>query len=264
MCNDGIKSKERVAQFGEVYTPENIVKDMLDLVKDESYRIDSTFLEPACGNGNFLVEILSRKLETAEKLDKQDYDKNVFIAVSSIYAIDILEDNIQESKARMLEIVKTKYKNYTGNEIEVALIKSIVYILERNILWGDGLTGLSEEPDRYHLDMIITEWKVVDGQVHISEQTFNSLINQEDQVQLMLDLGLELDKPKEFVYDNIYVVGKDISLERIEELKVWCTRYIEVFGDAKEEEKEQEDVQEKKEEVKKPAPKKKSKAVVAW
>ena len=258
MCNDGIKSKERVAQFGEVYTPENIVKDMLDLVKDESYRIDSTFLEPACGNGNFLVEILSRKLETAEKLDKQDYDKNVFIAVSSIYAIDILEDNIQESKARMIEIVKTKYKNYTGSEIGEALLKSIVYILERNILWGDGLTGLSEEPDRYHLDMIITEWKVVDEQVHISEQTFNSLINQGDQVQLMLDLGIELDKPKEFVYDNIYVVGKDISLGRIEELKVWYTRYIEVLGNTK-----AEDVQEKKE-VKKPAPKKKSKAVVAW
>ena len=98
-----IKSKERVASRGEVFTAEREVKAMCDLVKDECERIDSRFLEPACGDGNFLAEILSRKLAVAQKQyakSPADYEKYSIQALSSIYGIDILQDNAQTCRER--------------------------------------------------------------------------------------------------------------------------------------------------------------------
>ena len=138
MTDGGIKSKKRVAEFGEVFTPKNIVDDMLDLVKEESYRVNSTFLEPACGNGNFLVEILKRKVGTVKK-DLSTFDTNMFKAVTTIYGIDIQLDNVEESKARMVEIIKTTYED-VGKELSDRTLKNYIYILDKNIIWGDALT----------------------------------------------------------------------------------------------------------------------------
>lgn len=121
-----IKSKKRVKDFGEVYTNEREVKAMLDLVKEESYQIDSLFLEPACGNGNFLVEILKRKLSVSKTKEE------VLIALSSIYAIDILEDNVLESKKRLYELVQD---NLTQEEA--------FFMMDQNIVCGDSLELLN-------------------------------------------------------------------------------------------------------------------------
>ncbi len=172
MWNEGIKSKERVAQFGEVYTPENIVNDMLDLVKEESERLESTFLEPACGDGNFLVKILERKLKTASEKPLEDFDRNVFIAVSSIYAIDILKDNIAEAKDRMIDIIKTSYRDTAGAEISAEMLKVVKYVLDTNVILGDSLTGLRVDTKE---DIIIAEWKMTDNNVNRTDYAFNSL-----------------------------------------------------------------------------------------
>jgi len=193
MVNGGIKSKERVSKLGEVFTPEHIVKDMLDLVKDESYRIDSNFLEPACGNGNFLVEILRRKLKTAGEQSKEDYNKNVFIAVSSIYAIDIMPDNIKEAKDRMIDIIKSKYDDIMGCGIGSNIEKSIKYILNNNIIWGNTLTGLYEP--KQDTEIIIAEWSISDDDDMVvrKDYIFNNLTS-----ELLRNVEIKRYEPIEF------------------------------------------------------------------
>lgn len=99
-----IKSKERVAEHGEVFTNEREVKAMCDLVKDETERIDSRVLEPACGDGNFLAEILNRKLGTVSKCyskSPNDWEQFSIVALSSLYGVDIMPDNAQECRDRL-------------------------------------------------------------------------------------------------------------------------------------------------------------------
>ena len=103
-----VKSKQRVADHGEVFTPAWMVEAMLDLVKEETDRIDSRFLEPACGSGNFLVQILRRKLAAVElKYHQSDFERQHYalLALMSIYGIELLVDNIAECRANMLEIL---------------------------------------------------------------------------------------------------------------------------------------------------------------
>jgi len=104
--SNDVKSKERVAQYGEVLTPPEIVNAMLDLVKQETERIDSRFLEPACGTGNFLTEIFKRKLKIVEdryKKNQLEYERYAVLAVSSMYGIDIQEDNVQECRYNFVQ-----------------------------------------------------------------------------------------------------------------------------------------------------------------
>ena len=101
------KSKQRITDHGEVFTPDWLVNAMLDLVKDETERLDSRFLEQACGSGNFLTKILKRKLATVEiKYAKSEFDRNQYAILSlmCIYGIELLRDNIEECKANLLEI----------------------------------------------------------------------------------------------------------------------------------------------------------------
>src|SRR5437899_12865948 len=96
-----IKSKERVADHGEVFTPPRMVEAMLDLVKDETERIDSRFLEPACGSGNFLGQVLRRKLAAVErKFGKSDFERRHYslLGLMCIYGIELLADNIAERR----------------------------------------------------------------------------------------------------------------------------------------------------------------------
>ena len=140
-----IKSRQRVAERGEVFTAEREVNAMLDLVKQETERIDSRFLEPACGNGNFLVEILRRKLEVVRRqYQKQlsELELQATIALSSIYGVDIMKDNVEECCQRLLDIVCRWYAEVhplqkTPTE---KLSATWSYLLHCNILWGDALT----------------------------------------------------------------------------------------------------------------------------
>lgn len=132
-----IKDKARVRERGEVFTDEREVKAMLDMVEKESYRLNSRFLEPACGNGNFLVEILRRKLETAHKMD--DWETAAFTAIDSIYGIDIMRDNVEESRCRMADIFKQAYQNRFGNEPTQELMTKAKRHIGARIICGDSL-----------------------------------------------------------------------------------------------------------------------------
>ncbi len=121
-----IKSKERISKYGEVYTPEWVVKKMCDMLPSDAWEaIEKTFLEPTCGNGNFLVEILSRKLDLCKN------EEDCYRALESIYGIDILPDNVEESKKRMLDLVQS--------EFGVFIIEDARRILDRQIICGDSL-----------------------------------------------------------------------------------------------------------------------------
>ena len=134
-----IISKQRVADHGEVFTPAWLVEAMLDLVKDETERIDSRFLEPACGNGNFLLPILRRKLAAVEvKYGKSDFERRHYalLALMCIYGIELLADNIAECRANVLEIF-AEYLNL-GDSDEIYHAAS--YVLSQNLVHGDALT----------------------------------------------------------------------------------------------------------------------------
>jgi len=134
-----IKSKQRVSDHGEVFTPEWLVDAMLDLVKDETERLDSRFLEPACGSGNFLIKILKRKLATVElKYSKSEFDRNHYalLGLMCIYGIELLEDNISECNANLLEI----FREYLNIDVKDALYSCADFVLSQNIVHGDALT----------------------------------------------------------------------------------------------------------------------------
>ena len=112
MSERQVKSRERVADHGEVFTAQREVNAMLDLVKQETERIDSRFLEPACGDGNFLAEILRRKLAAVRaryRKSPADYEKYAVVAVTSIYGVDILQDNVDACRQRLFGIWDGEY-----------------------------------------------------------------------------------------------------------------------------------------------------------
>ncbi len=134
-----VKSKQRVADHGEVFTPAWMVEAMLDLVKGETERIDSRFLEPACGSGNFLVRILQRKLAAVElKFGKSDFEKRHYalLALMCTYGIELLADNIAECRANMLEILA----DYLGLDESQDCYQAAFYVLSQNLVHGDALT----------------------------------------------------------------------------------------------------------------------------
>jgi len=139
-----IKSKRRVADHGEVFTPRWLVENMLDLVKGESERIDSRFLEPACGSGNFLVPVLQRKLAAVEsKFGKAEFERRHYalLAVMCTYGIELLADNIAECRANMLEVLGD-YLNLADTD---ELYRAAYYVLSQNLVHGDALTMLTHD-----------------------------------------------------------------------------------------------------------------------
>lgn len=157
-----VKSKQRIVNHGEVFTNEKEVNAILDLVKSETERIESRFLEPACGNGNFAIEILRRKLEVVElKYNKSyfEYEKYSIIALSSIYGIDILLDNVEECKERLFYIWNKEYEKNCKNETTDLCRQAARYILEKNIICGNALTmkNYRDEP------IIFSQWDLITG-----------------------------------------------------------------------------------------------------
>jgi hypothetical protein len=133
-----VKSKQRVSDYGEVFTPAWMVEDMLDLVRDESERIDSRFLEPACGSGNFLVSLAKRKLITVEKMyGKNEFEKRQYAILSlmCIYGVEIQMDNVLECRASLVSI----FDEYFGPSLTPELHSAAEYVVSQNIVHGDAL-----------------------------------------------------------------------------------------------------------------------------
>jgi hypothetical protein len=193
MAERQVKSKRRVAEHGEVYTAEREVKAMCDLVKTETERIESRFLEPACGNGNFLAEVLSRKLTVVKaRYGKSpfDYERYSVLAMTSIYGVDILEDNVQECRERLYQIWEQEYDANVKKQADDQCRRAVRYILEKNILCGDALT--MERSDGSPI--LFAEWSLVTGnQIKRRDFALNELLDGHER-QMTLDMvGWEYD-----------------------------------------------------------------------
>jgi len=198
-----VKSKQRVADHGEVFTAEREVNAMLDLVKQETERIDSRFLEPACGDGNFLVEILRRKLAVVKSKYRKspaDYEQNAVLAVTSIYGVDILQDNVEACRERLFQMWGKEYTANCKKETSDACREAVRYILRRNILCGNALTMVkvdeagqdTEEP------IVFSEWSFVTG----------ALLKRSD---YRLDVLLS-ENPQDEMYDMQFsLFGDDVA-----------------------------------------------------
>lgn len=141
-----IRSKKRVADHGEVFTPKWMVDSMLDLVKGETERIDARFLEPACGSGNFLVPVLQRKLTAVElKFGKSDFNKRQYglLSLMCCYGIELLADNIEECRANMLEVFSDYLRLSPGDD----LYRAASHVLAANLVHGDALTMKTTEEE---------------------------------------------------------------------------------------------------------------------
>ena len=147
-----IKDKSRVSNFGEVLTSKREVLDMLDLVNTETSRLDSRFLEPACGDGNFLTEVLNFKLDILEKnysKNQYEFEKFSIQIFTSIYGIDILEDNIISARERLFNQYFDLYNKKFKSNINQKLLDCIKYILKLNLVHADALSLKNVKNDKF-------------------------------------------------------------------------------------------------------------------
>ena len=203
MDKQHIVSKKRVADHGEVYTRKQEVNAMLDLVKQETERIDSRFLEPACGTGNFLAEVLARKLRVVEsryKKSQLEYERNSVLAVSSIYGIDILQDNVAKCRERLFNLFDKSYTHLYKTTAKNECRNTVQYIMEKNIIHGNALT-LKTAGDN-PLPIVFAEWSPVNGSM-LKRRDFSfkalltcgeepkqmSFLNEPEQLNMFSDLG---------------------------------------------------------------------------
>jgi hypothetical protein len=193
-------SKQRVADHGEVLTGKREVQAMLDLVKQETERIESRFLEPACGNGNFLAPILERKLAVVEKRygkAQLDFERNAVLAVSSIYGIDLLPDNVSQCRERLFAVFDSVYERLFPTTSKAGCRDAVRFILSRNIIWGDALSlkTVGDDPK----PILFSEWSPVNGSMlKRRDFVFKDLLDHEGMKELPLfsDLGEDVFLPK--------------------------------------------------------------------
>lgn len=155
---DFVRSTQRVADHGEVFTPERIVDAMLNLVADESHRIDSRFLEPACGSGNFLVPVLKRKLATVQNhYGKSDFERkhHALLALMCIYGIELLDDNVSECRDNLADVFAQFIEQSAGAE----WLDAARNVLAVNIVHGDALSMTTREIDPQPITF--PEWSYV-------------------------------------------------------------------------------------------------------
>ena len=181
-----VVSKQRVADHGEVYTAKREVNAMLDLVKEETERIDSRFLEPACGTGNFLVEILNRKMKAVRKHfsnNRYEYDLASAQAVSSMYGVELLADNVETCRSRLLEQYLDTYRQHLSVDASLEQERCVRFLLKKNILCGDALTMLQSDGK----PITFCEWTFIgmDGKVKRRDFELAELLR-----------NVEYDKPK--------------------------------------------------------------------
>ncbi|HEY5505302.1 MAG TPA: DNA methyltransferase [Sedimentisphaerales bacterium] len=191
-------SKQRVTDHGEVLTGKREVDAILDLVKQETERIESRFLEPACGNGNFLTEILERKLRVVESRygkSQLEYERNAVLAVSSIYGIDKLEDNVAKCRQRLFDVFDQKYSARFKAKAEDECRDAVKYILERNIIHGDALSLKTVDGKK---PIVFSEWSPVNGSMMKRRDfTFHGLLDHAaiSELPLFSDLGEDVFIP---------------------------------------------------------------------
>ncbi len=154
-----VKSKQRVADHGEVFTPAWMVEAMLDLVRDETGRIDARFLEPACGSGNFLVQILKRKLAAVElKYGKSDFERQHYalLGLMCIYGIELLADNIAECRTNVLDV----FADYLNMDETHDLYRAATHVLSVNLVHGDALSmrAVDGQPVKDRPPITFAEW----------------------------------------------------------------------------------------------------------
>lgn len=195
-----VVTKQRVADHGEVLTGQREVNAMLDLVHQETRRIESRFLEPACGNGNFLAEVLTRKLAVVEdryRRSQLEYERYSVLAVSSVYGIDILDDNVRECRDRLLGVFEAPYVRLFKEGIKDKCLAAVRFILGRNVIWGDALTLRTVGPDPGPI--VFSEWSSVNGSLlKRRDFSFRELLAQESykEMPLFSDLGDEAFVPR--------------------------------------------------------------------
>ena len=210
-----IKSKERVAQRGEVFTAEREVNAMLDLVANECLRPDSRFLEPACGDGNFLSAILRRKLaELRRKYKKsaRDYEKLSIVAIGSLYGVDIMNDNVEACRQRLYSIWDEEYTDHCASEASDEAREAARFIISRNIINGNALTLMCVDDEGHDTKapIVFSEWTLINGtQMQRSDYT-------------MADLLLHNDTSQEGGMGNLFALTE----EQKEEGGIFLRRYI--------------------------------------
>ncbi len=187
---DFIKSKARVIDHGEVFTPPGIVEAMLELVRSESERIDARFLETACGSGNFLIPVLKRKLVTVDRhYGKSDFEKrhHCLLALMSIYGIELLADNVAECREKLLEVIA----NHLGLTAEDQWCAAAGHVLDVNIVHGDALSMTTREVEPQPITF--PEWSYVGkGMYHRRDFRFDTLTQMStfgEEDTLFADLG---------------------------------------------------------------------------
>lgn len=194
-----VVSRKRVADHGEVYTAKREVNAMLDLVKQETERIESRFLEPACGTGNFLAEVLDRKLHIAGTRygkSQLEYERNTVLTMSSIYGIDILEDNVVGCRKRLFDIFDQIYTSLFKETAKEECRNAITYILKKNIIWGNALNlkTIGENPQ----PIVFSEWSPFNGSmIKRRDFTFKGLLDHAaiKELPLFSDLGEDVFIP---------------------------------------------------------------------
>ena len=195
-----IKTRQRVINHGEVFTAEREVIAMLDLVEHETQRIDSRFLEPACGSGNFLIEVLRRKLKVVEERygrGQLEFERNAIIALGSIYGVDLLEDNVIECRSRLFDYFNEVYTRLFDDQCREECRSSTRYVLSRNIIWGDALTMKATTGTKEPI--VFSEWSPVNGSmVKRRDYSLAHLLAYQpmDGANLFSDLGEEAFIPK--------------------------------------------------------------------
>lgn len=225
MAEKQVKSKQRVAEHGEVFTAEREVNAMLDLVKQETERVDSRFLEPACGDGNFLAEILRRKLEAAKKRatppkrktpEPSAFEKQSVIAVASVYGVDLLSDNVRACRARLYAIWEKEYDAVCREEAAEECRAAVRFILGRNIVCGNALTMLCVDENQRDTKtpIVFSEWTLPfnDTRMQRKDYSFAELmasatieddIRRTGQMSLLADENGEVEPTllKQYIFD---------------------------------------------------------------
>ena len=182
-----IKSKKRVVNHGEVFTNEREVKAMCDLVDNETQRIDSRFLEPACGDGNFLAEILERKLNIVSKKYKKssyDWERYSLLALGSMYGVDILSDNVKACRERLFSIWQDEYKKTCKKYCNDDTQESARFILTKNIVCGNALDlkCVDESANETNIPIVFSEWTFPfnDARMQRKDYTFAGLLEKSE------------------------------------------------------------------------------------
>lgn len=205
-----VKSKQRVADHGEVFTAEREVKAMCDLVIHETERIDSRFLEPACGDGNFLAEILTRKLQCSAmkryKKSAYDWERNSLLALGSLYGVDILKDNVLACRARLFDLWSKEYKKVCKKECNDDTRVAAQYILSRNIVCGNALTYrcVDEDGTETGEPIVFAEWSFPrnDSFIYRRDYSFDELVNGTSDATPRSGEQLQLFDPNEEINDE--------------------------------------------------------------